>query len=180
VPKNGFMDNQIFKGWTISGITTYQKGLPFSVTDSTSGGLFGVANGTAQFLCGSIAEAYTQGSTNDRINNYLRPACFATFPTTGPNALPNTAGAGATGWGTTPRNAFRAPYQQNWDVSVLKAFTFRESHKFQFRMDVFNVFNHPIFTTPSAVNIGTPATFTQITGTAVPARLIQFGLKYSY
>ena len=31
VAKNSFMNNQVFKGWTISGITTYQKGLPFSV-----------------------------------------------------------------------------------------------------------------------------------------------------
>jgi Carboxypeptidase regulatory-like domain/TonB dependent receptor-like, beta-barrel len=175
VPADSFMDNQIFKGWTISGITTYQKGLPFSVTDSTSGGLFGTAGGTAQFLCGSIAEAYTQGSVTDRTDHYLRTSCFGVAPN-----LPNSAGSGITGWGTTPRNAFRAPYQQNWDVSILKAFTYKERHSFQFRMDVFNLFNHPVFTTPNSVNIGTPSTFTQITGTAVPARLIQFGLKYSY
>lgn len=175
VPRNSFMDNQIFKGWSISGITTFQKGLPFSVTDSTSGGLFGATGGgTAQFLCGNIADAYTTGTTQDQLNNYLRTACFGTAPT-----LPNSAGAGATGWGTSPRNAFRAPYQQNWDVSILKNFRIGEQNNFQFRVDAFNVLNHPIFTTPSAVNIGTPATFTQITGTAVPARLIQFGLKFS-
>src|SRR6185436_11026126 len=156
-------------------IVTYQKGLPFSVTDSTSGGLYGTAGGTAQFLCGRIAEAYTRGTTQQRLDHYLNPACFGTSP-----ALPNSGGAGATGWGTTPRNAFRAPYQQNWDISLQKAFTLGESHTFQFRMDTFNVFNHPIFTTPSAVNIASPATFTKITGTAVPARLIQFGLKYSH
>ena len=172
-----WMDNQIFKGWTISGITTFQKGLPFSVTDSTSGGIFGTAGGTAQFLCGSIAEAYTQGSTNDRLNNYLRTSCFGTAPLI--PAAGFASNPGATGWGTTPRNAFRAPYQQNFDVSILKSFRIGEKNNFQFRVDAFNVMNHPIFTTPSAVNIGTPATFTQITGTAVPARLIQFGLKFS-
>jgi hypothetical protein len=30
------------------------------------------------------------------------------------------------------------------------------------------------------VNIATPDTFTKITETRVPARLIQFGLKYSH
>jgi carboxypeptidase family protein len=176
VIKDSWMDNQVFRGWTISGITTYQKGLPFSVTDSRSGGLFGTAAGTALFLCGSIAEAYTQGSTDDRIAHYLNPACFASQTTN----LPNSAGSGATGWGNTPRNAFRAPYQQNWDISIIKKFTIGESHTFHFRTDVFNVFNHKIFTTPSSVNIATPATFTQITGTAVPARLIQFGLKWTH
>ena len=175
VPKNSFMDNQIFKGWTISGITTYQKGLPFSVTDSTSGGVFGAASGTAQFVCNGFAAAYTTGSRDARLTNYLNPACFSAVP-----AAPNSAGAGATGLATnpTPRNAFRAPYQQNWDVSLIKAFHIHEKNMFQFRMDVFNVFNHPIFSTPSSVNISA-ASFTLINQTAVPARLIQFGLKFS-
>jgi hypothetical protein len=175
VRKDSFMDNPVFRGWSISGIVTYQKGLPFSITDSTSGGLFGTAQGTAQYLCGRIADAYTRGTTQERIAHYLRTECFGTSPT-----LPNSAGTGATGWGTAPRNAWRAPYQQNWDISLAKKFTLGESHQFSFRMDTFNVFNHKIFTTPASVNIATPATFTQITGTAVPARLIQFGLKYSH
>lgn len=175
VKRDSFMDNALFRGWSVSGIVTYQKGLPFSVTDSTSGGLFGAAQGTAQFLCNSIADAYTKGSLQDRLDHYLNPACFGTAPN-----LPNSAGAQATGWGTTPRNAFRSPYQQNWDISLMKKFTIKESHSFQFRMDTFNLFNHPIFSTPSSVNIGTPATFAQITETRVPARLIQFGLKYTH
>jgi hypothetical protein len=175
VAKNSFMDNPVLRGWTVSGIVTYQKGLPFSVTDSTSGGLFGTAGGTAQFLCSRISDAYTRGTTEQRLDHYLRTECFGVSP-----SLPNSAGAGATGWGTAPRNAWRAPYQQNWDISLRKSFSIAESHSFQFRADVFNVFNHPIFTTPSSVNIGTPSTFTRITGTAIPARLIQFGLKYSH
>ena len=87
---------------------------------------------------------------------------------------------GSGGPATRMRNAWRSPYQQNWDVSLMKSFTVGESHNFSFRTDVFNLFNHPIFGTPSSVNIGTPATFTQITETRVPARLIQFGLKYSH
>src|SRR3989440_11219290 len=177
VPKDSFLDNQVFRGWSVSGITVYQKGLPFSVTDSTSGGIFGTAAGTAQFVCSSFAAAYTTGSRDARLTNYLNPACFSAVPA----LAPNSAGAGATGLATnpTPRNAFRAPYQQNWDVSLIKAFRIREKNMFQFRMDVFNVFNHPIFTTPSSVNIATPSSFKQILGTAVPARLIQFGLKFS-
>ena len=173
--KNTFMDNPILKGWSVSGIVTYQKGLPFSITDSTSGGLFGTAGGTAQYLCSRIADAYTRGTVEERINHYLNPACFGVSPN-----LPNSAGAGATGWGTAPRNAWRAPYQQNWDMGLARSFSLAESHSFQFRMDVFNVFNHRIFSTPSSVNIGTPATFAQITSTAIPARLIQFGLKYTH
>src|SRR6266511_1977610 len=52
--QNSFMDNPVLRGWTVSGIVTYQKGLPFSITDSTSGGLYGTAGGTAQYLCSRI------------------------------------------------------------------------------------------------------------------------------
>jgi hypothetical protein len=167
--------NKLVGNWTISGITTYQNGLPFSVTDSASGGVYGTALGTAQFICANAGAAYTQGSTTDMLNHYLNTACFTTVP-----AVPNSAGSGATGWGNTPRNAFRGPSQQNWDFSVLKEFKIGESNNFQFRTDFFNLFNHPIFSNPSSVNIGTASTFTQITTTAVPARLIQFALKYSF
>jgi hypothetical protein len=178
VPKNSFMDNQIFKGWTISGITTYQKGLPFSVTDGTSGGIFGTASGTAQLNC-SVAAAYTTGTLQDRLDHYLNPACFSTVPILPATGFASNPGATALATNPAPRNAFRAPYQQNWDVSVIKSFHIGEKNNFQFRTDFFNLFNHPIFTTPSSVNIATASTFTQILGTAVPARLIQFGLKFS-
>jgi hypothetical protein len=176
VPKSGFTDNQFFQGWSISGIVTYQSGLPFSVTDSTSGGIFGTAAGTATFICSNAQEAYTRGSLTDRLAHYLNPACFSTASTT----LPFTAGAGATGWGNTPRNAFRGPRQQNWDFAVTKGFHLGEKHRFQFRTEFFNLFNHPVFRFPNTINIGSPATFGRITETAVPARLIQFGLRYSF
>ena len=177
VPNGDFWNNQIFKGWSISGIVTYQSGLPFSITDSTSGGAFGQTNGgTASFSgkCGDIASTYTQGSLADRLNHYLDPNCFRTA-----SLVPNGA-AGATGFGDVPRNAFRGPFQQNWDFSLLKNFHIRESHELRFRMDVFNLWNHPVFGFPSTVNIGTPGTFSQITTTVVPARLIQFGLNYRH
>jgi hypothetical protein len=65
-------------------------------------------------------------------------------------------------------------------MTVSKRFNIGERHAFQFRTDFFNLFNHPVFRFPSAVNIGSPATFGRITETAVPARLIQFGLRYNF
>src|SRR5437773_3315044 len=82
----GFLHNPVLRGWAISGIVTYQSGLPFSITDTSSGGIFGANLGTAQFLCGNVESAYTQGSTADRVACYLNPACFGiapVFPSTG-------------------------------------------------------------------------------------------------
>jgi len=175
VGKSSFMQNQFFRGWAVSGIVTYQNGLPFSVTDSTSGGAYGGGTGTGIFNCANPQAAYTGGSTTAQLAHYLNIACFSTAAN-----VPNSAGSGATGYGTTPRNAFRGPFQQNWDFSVQKRFNVKEGHEFQIRMDMFNMWNHPIFGFPSSVAIATPSTFGQITTTVVPARLIQFGLTYRH
>jgi hypothetical protein len=182
----------LFKGWGISGIVTYQSGLPFSITDNTAGGAFGGGVGTGLFICRPLSEQIatmpgctpgavtslsnllTAGPIQGRLDHYLNPNFVSTAA-----LVPNGA-AGATGYGETGRNAFRSPYQQNWDFSLIKRFRLRESHQFEARMDIFNVWNHPIFRGPSAVGISTPGTFAQITETAVPARLIQFGLSYRH
>ena len=178
VPSGNFWNNQFFKGWGISGIITYQSGLPFSLLDSTAGGAFGqtgVATATFSGTCGTDPSTmYTQGSTTAILANYINPACFRTA-----QVVPNGA-AGATGFGDVPRNAFRGPYQQNWDFSIIKNTRIKEGHELRFRMDMFNMWNHPVFGFPSAVNVGTPATLGQITSTVVPARLIQFGLSYRH
>src|SRR6185503_9773974 len=70
VPRNNFFQNQFFKGWAISGIVTYQNGLPFSILDSTSGGAFGdTGGGTASWsgLCTNFATSYTSGSRADEL-----------------------------------------------------------------------------------------------------------------
>jgi hypothetical protein len=193
VMKNSFMDNQFFKGWTISGIITYQNGLPFSITDSTSGGAFGATGiGTGVLVCRPLSEQITtlpgctpgavttvqqlllSGPIQSRLNNYLNPNFVSTAP-----IVPNGA-AGATGYGNVPRNAFRAPFQQNWDFSLMKRFTLKERHQFHIRADIFNLWNHPVFQTPSSVGVASPATFGVITSTAIPARLIQFNLGYKF
>ena len=142
------------------------------------GGAFGqTGGGTASFsgACGTDPSTmYTQGTQAQQIASYLNVACFRTA-----TLVPN-AGPGATGFGDTPRNAFRGPLQQNWDISLIKNIRLAETHDLRFRMDMFNMWNHPVFGFPSAVNIGTPTTFGQITTTVVPARLIQFGLTYRH
>jgi Carboxypeptidase regulatory-like domain/TonB dependent receptor len=197
-PKSGIWGTQIFRGWTLSGIVTYQSGLPFSPTDGSSGRAFGTSVGTGMLICNAkqdtslptctpgtpttVQQVSTiNGSIQNNLNHFLNP----NFVSPSQN-VPNAAGlaGSATGFGNIPRNAFRGPFQQNWDFSVAKTFSFLERHQFRFRADFFNLFNHPVFRLPSlntnAVDVGTPDTFGQITETALPARLIQFGLRYSF
>jgi carboxypeptidase family protein/TonB-dependent receptor-like protein len=192
VPRNSFFQNQFFKGWSISGIVTYQSGLPFSLADSTSGGAFGAVTGTGVLVCRplieqiatmpgcvpgattSVGSLLTSGPIGSRLGNYLNPNFVSTAQ------LVPFGATGATGFGNVPRNAFRGPRQENWDFSLIKNIRIAESHQFSVRMDVFNLWNHPIFRFPSTVQVATPASFGQITETAVPSRLIQFGLTYRH
>jgi len=50
--------------------------------------------------------------------------------------------------GTTPRNIFRDQGFKNLDMSVTKAFKFKERVSAEFKVEIFNVFNHPTFANP--------------------------------
>jgi len=185
VPKNGIWGTQAFQGWSISGINTFQSGLPFSVTDANGGRAFGGGTSTGIFTCGSISSAYSSGSIQSQIVNlgsYLNPACFAATPAV-PNSLQDPTSTATnvpvTGFGNVPRNAFRGPFQQNWDFAIGKHFKMFERHSLDFRVDAFNVLNHPSFRQPGSVAIGT-ATFGQISSTVNPARLLQLGAQYRF
>jgi hypothetical protein len=50
--------------------------------------------------------------------------------------------------GTMARSPFRDSGFRNWDLSVTKAFKFKERLTAQFRAEFFNVLNHPNFANP--------------------------------
>jgi hypothetical protein len=108
--------------------------------------------------------------------------------------------AGGT-FGTMGRNLFRDTGFHNVDLSVSKSFKFGERLKAQFRVETFNVFNHPnfanpfgstngygqgAFADPSAIGqfgcgCATPdnASFNPVLGSG-SNRAIQLGLKFSF
>ena len=51
-------------------------------------------------------------------------------------------------FGTMGRNIFRDSGFKNVDFSVFKNFTFKERYNAQFRVEFFNMFNHPIIANP--------------------------------
>jgi hypothetical protein len=100
-------------------------------------------------------------------------------------------------YGTMGRNIFRDTGFKNVDFSVFKDFKFRDRFGAQFRFEVFNLFNHPIFANPyltgsgSGVDPSGPNTFgcgcltpdvasgNSIVGSG-SARDIQLGLKLTF
>jgi len=78
-------------------------------------------------------------------------------------------------YGSAGRNLLHGPHLFDSDFSLFKNFRIREKIRFQFRAEVFNLFNRRSSAIPSAV-FGT-ASFGNITGTSVDNRDFQFGAK---
>jgi hypothetical protein len=162
----------LLNGWSISGVTTIQSGLPFSVTDSTSGTIYGIST-YAQFAPGKgPADAMLSGSIQSRLNGFFNTTAFAAPPTIGDG----------TGWGNSGRNILRGPGQKNFDTGIgrtLQVGGLSESGRLEFRSEFFNTFNHPQFANPAA-NRGASSTFGVISSTVVAPRIMQFALKYVF
>jgi len=168
-----FLDRKVLSGWSFSGVTTFQSGLPLTLTDPTGGTIFGSASNSRAQLCPGTGpgQVPTSGGVEDRLNNYFNASVFCAPPAIGDG----------TGYGDTGRAAFRGPHQANFDASLSKSTRvggLSESASLEFRTEFFNAFNHPQFANPGTT-VGTPS-FGKIQATSVAPRLIQFGLKYIF
>jgi hypothetical protein len=188
----------LLSGWAVSGITIYQSGAPFSVTDSAAGTAYlgaGLASATlgAQLAPGgSIGGGLTSGDIHSRLNGYLSLTNFTTAPPADPvGCLTDPAFACTTAFGNLGRNIYRGPHQQNWDFSLIKNIKINERQNLRFTTDFFNIWNHVNFANPSINdvetithdNAGNPTSdgpFGKIFSTVGTPRLIQFSLRYSF
>jgi carboxypeptidase family protein len=164
--------------WTLSGITTFQSGTPFTVIDAAGGSAFALSSpntSTASLAPGfTMSSAQSSGSVQSRVDAWFRANSIIAAPTIGVD--------GTTGFGTLGRNTLRGPFQQNWDTSIGKIFRIAEGKNFKFSADFFNVWNHPIFASPGSGNATffNTGSFGQITSTKGTPRLIQFSGRFSF
>jgi len=191
----------LLSGWALSGITIYQSGTPFSVTDSAAGTGFLGAGFTPGTLSGSLASGSTLASTltsgniQSRVDGgYLNVNAFTTAPLLYPAQCDpvNNPNFCTTDFGNLGRNVFRGPHQQNWDFSLIKNIKLTERQQLRFTTDFFNIWNHANFSNPSINDVesiphdqitGQPLTtgpFGKITSTVGTPRLIQFSLRYAF
>jgi hypothetical protein len=145
-------------GWTVTGIATFQTGVAFPLTaPNQTGSVF--SDSRPNRLCDG-RDADLRGNLRTNGFRHFRSDCFA-VPRSG-------------FFGNTSRNPLNAPGINNFDLGVHKLFPIREAIKFQFRLEMFNAFNHAQFGQPGA-QAGSPS-FGIVTGTRAP-RLIQLGGK---
>jgi hypothetical protein len=154
-------------GWQITGITTFQKGFPFSVLCNDNLGL--LLSFTQR--CNQIGDAGSEHS----ITHWFNTASFVQ-PLAG--QFPNSH-----------RDIIIGPGINNWDLGLGKDFKITERAAFQFRAEAFNVFNHHQygFDPFTSTGIGAPvdnnpndgAAFGTVTA-ARPGRILQLGGKFVF
>ncbi|HEV2386319.1 MAG TPA: TonB-dependent receptor [Candidatus Acidoferrales bacterium] len=168
---------RLLGGWAFSGITTVQSGIPFTIIDSGGGTAYDAPStiivGASLASGATLASGLTSGSIGSRLDHYVNFNAFQPAPVIGGDGL-------ATGFGTLGRNIYRGPYEQNWDLSLIKDFPFAERYKLRFTADFFDVWNHPAFGAPSFTDVESPSNFGQIISTENNPRIVQFSLRLSY
>lgn len=128
-------------GWQITGTTNWSSGLPWTPSFNECGpeqdvGVCRPNRGTGSFPLSVGGLQHPAGSNPYR--QYFQPVPnIVTTP--GPFADPGKGSLGNIGF-----DSFRGPRVFYADAAVMKNFSVTERVKAQFRMDAFNVFNHPV------------------------------------
>jgi hypothetical protein len=138
----GFSRKDIFGGWQLASVGSFQTAQPYSVL----------------FCC----DINRDGNSSDRISSLTQ------F-----NA------------GSAPRNTFRAQGAAWVNLAVNKIFAIGEDNRLEIRSEFFNLLNRAHYGIPVNRlffgNLGIePLTQKNYVDTRIPARTIQFGLRYSF
>ena len=80
-------------------------------------------------------------------------------------------------FGNSGRNILTGPGYHNWDVSIIRQARLSDRNLFEFRVELFNAFNHVNFEEPYGV-LGT-SLFGKVFG-ARRAREIEVALRYNF
>jgi len=181
--RGGFV-NQVAGGWQVTTIFTAQSGRPLNTVGWDSAGQ--VIQGNGERLNSTGISPY---AANPNANGYFNLAAFS-----------NTVAAKCVGtitpgcydgaFGNLQRNGLIGPSTWTADFSAFKNIHITERTNLQFRMEAFNVFNHPALGSPNVTWGGsgpTPApTFglirdsTTAPGTAYTMRQVQLALKFIF
>nr|MDQ3010610.1 hypothetical protein [Acidobacteriota bacterium] len=151
----------ILGGWQLGGILTLQDGFPFTVL---------CGPGNIQNGGGVCYPDSTGANPNLPDDQKLRTRFFNTDAYV--DRIPAT---GDFRFGTTGRNSVIGPGIISFDASINKKFNFTETTYLEFRTEVFNAPNHPIWSPPG--NTLRTTNYGVITSTKIDSRQIQFGLK---
>jgi hypothetical protein len=157
-PKNRFLSNLI-GNWQTNVISSIYSGVPFNLR-----------------VPGDIANT---GNSGYERPNYLGGDATLSDPT--PERWFNTSVFGVPEpftFGNAGRFILRGDGTVNFDISIFRGFRITESKSLEFRGEMFNAFNSPVYSAPNG-NISS-SSFGLVSSTANRPRQIQFALKLRF
>jgi len=163
--------NRATTGWIISGITTFQKGFPMDVVDSSDPSLR-CYPGNSDFACMDVPNVVAPVQYNNWKlpgNQFFAPSSFASAP------------EGT--FGNAPRNLLQGPGINNWDFQLSKDTKITESTRMELRIEFYNLFNRTQVLSPAAIitdiNYG-PSVFGHVFSDNGIPREIQLAAKFYF
>jgi trimeric autotransporter adhesin len=152
----------VFGGWTYNAVAVYQTGFPLQIYQSDLNGQYGYG---AQYPNATGVSPAENGSVEGKLYNYINPAAF-------------TLAAQGTFGDLSRTITYRGPGQKNWDMSLFKTILIKERFQAQYRFEMLNALNSPLFAQPDT-NLSS-STFGQIQGQNNFARQLQMALRFSF
>ena len=147
-PQRGLLA-QVFGGWRITGVTVLQSGAPFTIVNGLDRNGDGITASDRPDL------GNPRAPRNTRAQVVATSVCATGLrnPDTGQCVTRNDvyvvqapAGSGFPGPATLGRNTERSKPVENFDMSFFKLFRLTERMRLEYRLEAFNIFNHPQFT----------------------------------
>lgn len=150
--------NKWLSGWQVSGITSWQSGLPFTPVLSFDPTNTGTTARPDRIADGNLPDGQQSIDRWFDTNAFVAPAPFT--------------------WGNAGRNFLRGQRQLNFDAGVARSFRLTERATLSFRTEAFNLLNTPQFGLPNAT-IGV-AQAGVISTVQNPERQLQFALRLAF
>jgi hypothetical protein len=177
VPKGSRLFNShatrlVLDNWQVAGVASFIDGAPTGISYSLINGadVTGGGDGSRVVVTGNAILRKDQRT----IGQYFNTSVFQ---------APNVGTIG-----NAPKDVFRGPGINNWDLSIFKNFPIRDRARFQFRWEMYNAFNHPSFqgvnTSASFAAPGATSQlngqFGQVTSTNGQPRVMQGSLRVTF
>ncbi len=153
----------ILGNWQTNGIIRLSSGQPYSL--QINGDLANTGNAGTYLRLNFLGNPELSNPTTGRWFDTSQVAAPAPFT-----------------FGNSGRNRLRSDGWENFDLSLFKTFPMPflgEGKRFEFRVEGFNMFNHPVYGVPNS-NLSNGALFGRVTGTANQSRQLQLGGRFVF
>ncbi len=135
-------NNQLTRGWIISGISEFTTGLPITMMEGDDNSLLGGGDNSGYYGFPDIPTVLP-GNIWAGADKNLRHAGSSSYPGYFNTNLFQSEPLG--GLGNSSRRYFYGPGIDNWDLALLKDVKVHEGKTLELRAEFFDVFNHAQF-----------------------------------